>query len=154
MGSVSYQAAPVWRRFAAIGYDCLLVIALAFFAGFVNLGVQMAIFGETGLRHMIDNGYSPGGPPLYIVLIVLIYSFFGFFWSRSGQTPGMQAWRLRILDQDHQLISPGQSMIRFIIAIPALLLAGLGIFWALIDKNKRSWQDIASSTVTVIGPES
>ena len=153
MESVPYQAAPVWRRFAAIGYDSLLVIALALLAGFINLGIQMLIFGETELRKMTENGHSLDGPPFYIVLIVLIYGFFGFFWTRSGQTLGMQVWRLRILDANHQLISPWQSMIRFIAATPALLLAGLGIFWALFDRENRSWQDIASSSVTVLEPK-
>ena len=153
MESVSYQAAPIWRRFAAIGYDSLLVVALAFLAGFINLGIQMAIFGEAELRRMTENGHSLDGLPFYIVLIVLVYGFFGFFWTRTGQTLGMQAWRLRILDRDHQLISPKQSIIRFIIAAPALFLAGLGIFWALFDRNNRSWQDIVSATITVVEPK-
>lgn len=153
MESVSYQAAPVWRRFAAIGYDSLLVVALAFLAGFINLGIQMVIFGETELRKMTEHGQTLDGPPFYIVLLVVIYGFFGFFWTRDGQTLGMQAWRLRIVNEDYQLISPRQSVIRFIVAAPALLLAGFGIFWVLLDKDKRSWQDIASSSVTVLEPK-
>ena len=150
MESISYQTAPVWRRFAAISYDSLLVIALVFLAGFVNLGIQMAIFGEAELRSMIESGHSLDGPPFYLVLVILIYGFFGFFWTRSGQTLGMQAWRLRILDNNQQLISPKQSIVRFVVAVPALLLVGMGIFWVRFDRKSRSWQDIASATITVV----
>lgn len=153
MDAVDYQNAPLWRRMAAILYDSLLVFALFFLAGFINLGTQMAIYGEVQLRQMTEQGYSLDGLPFYLVLVVVTYGFFGFFWTRTGQTLGMQAWRVRVLDSEGQPLSPMKSIIRFVVAIPALGLAGLGLFWMLIDGEKRSWQDIASSSRTLIVPK-
>ena len=153
MEAVSYQKAPLWRRMAAIIYDSFLVLALVFLTGFINLGIQMAIFGEIQLREMTKQGYSLDGYPFYFALMVVIYGFFGFFWTRTGQTLGMQAWRLRILDKQGQPITPGKSLIRFVVAIPSLCLAGIGTLWMLIDKENRSWQDIASSSYTLLTPK-
>ncbi len=146
--------APIWRRLAAMLYDSFLVLALMFLAGFINLVIQAQIYGSEQLKTMTEQGYNIGGPVFYGVLLVTVYGFFGFFWTRSGQTLGMQAWRIQIIRQssnnDKQLITPTQSVVRFLVAIPALLLAGLGLFWAFIDPEKRSWQDMASLSRVIL----
>ena len=142
--------APLWRRVAAMLYDGLLILALLFMAGFLNLFIQLQIFGNDQLHAMTEQGYNLGGPLFYSSLLVMIYGFFGFFWTRSGQTLGMQAWRIKIVTPDNQLITPWQSVIRFATAIPALSLAGIGLLWALVDRQKRSWQDLASSSIVIL----
>ena len=142
--------APLWRRVAAMLYDGLLILALLFMAGFLNLFIQLQIFGNDQLHTMTEQGYNLGGPFFYSSLLVMIYGFFGFFWTRSGQTLGMQAWRIKIVTPDNQLITPWQSVIRFATAIPALSLAGIGLLWALVDRKKRSWQDMASSSMVIL----
>jgi len=131
-------------------YDGLLILALLFMAGFLNLFIQLQIFGSERLMAMTEQGYSLGGLFFYCSLLVMVYGFFGFFWTRSGQTLGMQAWRIKIVTPDNQLITPWQSIIRFAVAIPALALAGIGLLWALIDGQKRSWQDLASSSRVIL----
>lgn len=142
--------APLWRRFAAMVYDGLLILALLFMAGFLNLFIQLQIFGNERLLAMTEQGYNLGGPFFYSSLLVMIYGFFGFFWTRSGQTLGMQAWRIKIVTPDNQLITPWQSIIRFATAVPALSLVGIGLLWALVDRQKRSWQDLASSSMVIL----
>ena len=142
--------APLWRRFAAVVYDGLLILALLFMAGFLNLFIQLQIFGNERLLAMTEQGYNLGGPFFYSSLLVMVYGFFGFFWTRSGQTLGMQAWRIKIVTPDNKLITPWQSVIRFATAVPALSLAGIGLLWALVDRQKRSWQDLASSSMVIL----
>ncbi|MGI2026043.1 RDD family protein [Endozoicomonas acroporae] len=150
MEATNLTPAPVWRRAAAMLYDSLLILALLFMAGFINLFIQIQIFGDEQLKTMTEEGYQLGGPFFYAALLVIIYGFFGFFWTRSGQTLGMQAWRIKVVRSDNHLISPWQSVIRFLIAIPALSLAGIGLLWALIDHQQRSWQDLASSSRVIL----
>ncbi|MGO0306489.1 RDD family protein [Endozoicomonas acroporae] len=150
MEATNLTPAPVWRRAAAMLYDSLLILALLFMAGFINLFIQIQIFGDEQLKTMTEEGYQLGGPFFYAALLVIIYGFFGFFWTRSGQTLGMQAWRIKVVSSDNHLISPWQSVIRFLIAIPALSLAGIGLLWALIDHQRRSWQDLASSSRVIL----
>ncbi|MGI9283049.1 MAG: RDD family protein [Endozoicomonas sp.] len=146
------QPAPVWRRLAAIIYDSFLVLAIMFLVGFLNLGIQMKVHGAEKLKAMTDSGQSVGGPFFYAALFLSIFSFFAFFWSRRGQTLGMQAWNIRILDRNGGLISIGQCLVRTLIAIPALLLGGLGIFWCLWDRERLSWQDRLSHSITLYVP--
>lgn len=150
MEASNLNPAPIWRRAAAMLYDALLILALLFMAGFLNLFIQIRIFGDEQLKAMTEQGHNLGGPFFYTALLVIIYGFFGFFWTRSGQTLGMQAWRIKVVDRENRLITPWQSIIRFLIAIPSLSLAGIGLLWALVDQQRRSWQDLASSSRVIL----
>lgn len=142
------QPAPLWRRLAAMLYDSFLVISLSFLVGSINLAIQMKIYGPDQLKNMTDGGDSLGGPIFYLALLLTIFSFFSFFWTRRGQTLGMQAWRLHILNENGQTISMKQALIRFIVAVPSLLIGFLGVIWVLWDGNRKSWQDYASRSAT------
>ena len=147
--TLSLPPAPVWRRFAAILYDSFLVLSLLFLVGFINLAIQLRLYGQDQLRQMTENGDSLGGPFFYTTILLTVFSFFAFFWTRRGQTLGMQVWRVRVLNDDGSKISMKQSFLRFITAIPALFLFGLGVIWSLWDSKKLSWQDRLSGSRTV-----
>nr|MDT0250586.1 RDD family protein [Endozoicomonas sp.] len=150
MEATNLTPAPIWRRAAAMLYDSLLILALLFLAGFLNLFVQVMIFGAEQLKAMTEQGYNLGGGFFFAVQVIIIYGFFGFFWTRSGQTLGMRAWRIKVVNNENSLITPRQSVIRFLMAIPALSLAGTGLLWAFIDRKRRSWQDMASSSRVIL----
>ena len=72
--------------------------------------------------------------------------FFVWFWSKSGQTLGMKAWRLKVQNQDGSLMTKTTAMKRL---LPTLL--GLGNFAVLVDrKNKLSIQDRLTDTEVVL----
>lgn len=144
--------APLWRRLAAMIYDCCLIISLCFLVGFINLGIQMRIYGPGQLRQMTESGQSLGGPIFYLALLLTVFSFFAYFWTRRGQTLGMQAWRLKVLSETGEPISIKQSLLRFIVAIPSILLGFAGLWWVLRDRRKKSWQDYASGSATYYCP--
>ena len=155
-----FPAAPLWRRIAALFYDTLLVFAI--------------ILVTTGLYHGIINNWLLGyeeapvgfNPWLSSLIMVIVFFFFAHCWGRKGQTLGMQAWRLRIQSTatestkstkikngSERQITLVQSLLRFMIAIPALALGGLGLLWMVIDKKKRSWHDHYSHTEIVLLPK-
>lgn len=142
--------APLWRRLAAIIYDAFLVTALLFAMGFINLGIYIMIYGEASLRQMTQQGFTLNSLFFHISLLLGTFAFFARCWTKTGQTLGMQAWKIKIINDNGKTISPGQSLIRFIIAIPSLLLAGSGIAWMLIDPDRKSWQDKASKSRTIL----
>lgn len=144
----SMKPAPLWRRLAAMLYDSFLVISLSFLVGFVNLAIQMKIYGADQLKQMTEEGQSLGGPIFYTALLLTIFSFFSYFWISKGQTLGMQAWRLHILNESGNRISMQQALVRFVVAFPALLTGLLGVLWVLWDRNHKSWQDYASRSGT------
>ena len=148
-----FPSAGLIRRCAAIFYDFLLSIALLMVVTLLYKMAQMAIVGEQQLRQMSDAGALDGDPLPSTLLVMSLFGFFAKFWTHNGQTLGMQVWGLRIQNRDGSAISLWQALLRFLVAIGSWLLCGLGFFWALWDKEKRSWHDIYSESQVVQLPK-
>jgi uncharacterized RDD family membrane protein YckC len=132
------------RRLAAMFYDSLLVFAITFTATLLVVGVR--IVGERAITG--DYKYF-----LQLVLFASVTLFFTWFWTRTGQTLGMQTWRLRIDSVDGGRISWRQAGVRFVVAIASALCLGLGYLWILWDRDKCSWHDRASGSRVVMLPK-
>jgi uncharacterized RDD family membrane protein YckC len=141
--------APLSRRLAAILYDSLIVIALLMVTTGIYKLVQAGVLGEEQLRQLTDSGKMDTDPLLSSILFIVLYVFFAYFWTKNGQTLGMQVWHIRVQTREGFSISWSQALLRFMMAWVSALLGGVGYFWALIDKDKRSWHDIFSMTVVV-----
>ena len=142
----------LWRRLAAMFYDSLLVFAITFTATLAVVLARLVLAPEalhTGER-AITGGYQS---VLQLVLLATVGLFFCWFWVRSGQTLGMQTWRLRIDDIDGGRISWRQALLRLLVACLSAACLGLGYAWILIDRDKRSWHDIASRSHVVLLPK-
>ncbi len=157
MTSINFSAFPragFVRRFASWVYDFLLAVAVYMVAGAVSFLI-FAVFAYFGLVDMNGKKHLIEAQQSSIVYSSLIYLwnlgwvawFFIFFWSKSGQTLGMKAWRLRLQNQDDgTLISRATGAKRL---LPTLL--GLGNLWLLIDwKSKLSLQDKLTNTEIVL----
>ncbi len=123
-----------FRRFAAICYDALLLIAVLFFATALILPFNS---GEAFTSNQI---YYPA----YLLLVSFFY--FGWFWTHGGQTIGMRSWKVRILNDQRQPISWRQAVARFLWSIVSWLACGLGYLWIFADRSKRAWHDRLSHT--------
>ena len=80
----------------------------------------------------------------------VIGSYFVVCWSTTGQTPGMRAMGLRVIDLrggGH----PGtvRSLIRLIGLILAIIPLGAGFIPVLFDDRRRALQDFLAGTVVV-----
>src|SRR5688500_17655250 len=113
--------AALWRRLAAILYDSFLVFAIWIIIGFIVLSA----FGITEARTIEGNAVVL--EPLYkntlfAAMLISAYLFFGWFWTHSGQTLGMQAWRIKVQNVDGSAIGWLQTLQRCICAPIALAL--------------------------------
>ncbi|WP_396588541.1 RDD family protein [Bermanella sp. R86510] len=129
-------------RLAAFLYDTLLIVALWFVIG----GIAVVINGGEGL--------SPNNPFMPSMMFVTWVWFNLHFWRRGGQTLGMRAWRLRLHSTTGKPLTLIQGMLRLLVAIPSLGLAGLGYFWVWFDKDKLAWHDRYSETKVMREPKS
>jgi uncharacterized RDD family membrane protein YckC len=129
--------APVPRRLAAFCYDRLLLAAL--------------IFAFTLLLLALRGGkeIAPGTVWFELCLMAIALLFFGGFWTHGGQTLGMRAWRIRVVDADGGPLDWRRAVLRFGAAIVAVLPAGLGLWWALFDSRGRGWHDRWARTLVV-----
>ena len=79
----------------------------------------------------------------YLLSVWFIY--LAICWRR-GATLGMRAWRVRLVTHDGQPIGWGACVIRYVVAALSLALAGLGFWWSLWERRRRTWHDIASNS--------
>lgn len=149
-----FPAAGLLRRFAAMFYDFLLCTALLMVTTLAYQQIVLRlIFGGDRLKEMAESGALHHDPVLSAVAFCMLFAFFAKFWTHNGQTLGMQVWRVRIQNADGSAIDLWQALLRFMISILSWLCLGLGFWWSLWDKEKRSWHDIYSDTRLVVLPK-
>ena len=123
-----------FRRFAAICYDTLLLLAVLFFA------TALVLPFNSGEAFSSDQLYYP------VYLFSVSCLFFTWFWTHGGQTVGMKSWKIRVLTSNRQPITWRQAMARFLWAILSWLACGLGYLWIFTDNSKLAWHDRLSNT--------
>lgn len=126
-------------------YDALLLIAL--------LGITTALFLPITGGEYVESG-GPLLKKIYQLALVIVWvGFYGVFWTRSGQTLGMLAWRLKLVRDDGRPVRWRDALVRCAVALPAWLLVGLGYFWIWIDRESLAWHDRVSHTRPVVLPK-
>jgi len=135
------------KRLMAMVYDSLLVIALWMIIGGIGVALNNgeAISLETSPHSTVALFNS--------ALFCATFLFFGFFWTRNGQTLGMLAWHLRVQTLAGGRLSWRQALLRFFLAIPSLGLFGLGLIWMLFTDERLSLHDRWSGTCMVQLPK-
>ncbi|MFU8877147.1 MAG: RDD family protein [Wenzhouxiangellaceae bacterium] len=131
------QPCSLPRRFAAMIYDSLLLIA-----------VWMV---GTALVLPLGGGEIDGGSPLFRAwLLLLAFAYFHTGWQRAGQTLGMRAWRIRLQHCGNRRFTAFDSLRRFSAGLLSLATLGLGFGWSLLREDRRAWPDLASDSRLVV----
>jgi len=126
---VSAETPGLARRLASLVYEAVLVFAVAFFAGFAFL-------------------FASGGAPLegwvlrahQALVMAVLAAYFLWCWLRGGQTLAMKAWRIRLVG-----VTPPRALARFVLAM-VLVPTGIGILWALVDRDRQFLHDRLAGT--------
>jgi uncharacterized RDD family membrane protein YckC len=85
-----------------------------------------------------------------IAIIIVSVGYFPYFWARDGQTPGMNAMKIKVVrDSDGGPITIGSAVLRLIGLWIGLAAFYIGVIWIFVDKRKRGWQDLIGGTVVV-----
>lgn len=84
----------------------------------------------------------------YIALILFV--FFGWFWTHQGQTLGMRAWRLKVITHDGKNISWAGAARRFILAVISFAVFGVGYLLSLVHPKNMTFHDCYSGTKLVL----
>lgn len=125
-----------WRLLALV-YDLLPALALWFVASALVYALRGGTPVEPGSVYAwIELGLLWGVTGLYAVIS----------WQRGGQTLGMRPWRLKVVAADGRPAEAKALWTRYAVATLSLLAAGLGFWWALLDREQRTWHDLASGT--------
>jgi uncharacterized RDD family membrane protein YckC len=140
-------SAPLWRRLAALLYDGFILLALSFFYGAV-----ITLIGALAGWHQGE--YQPMFHHwiVFVGWVLTLIAFYCWFWHKSGQTVGMRAWRLKLVSQFDNSQTPNwqQCLVRSLVAIPSVLLGGIGYWCSFFDTQKRSLHDRISRTQVLL----
>jgi uncharacterized RDD family membrane protein YckC len=149
-----FPVAGLGRRLAAIFYDGLLCLAISMVVTLAyQQGLLRAIYGNDQLKALADAGALDTDPLLATLVFLSLFAFFAKFWTHSGQTLGMQVWRIRVQNKDGSAITLWQALLRFLTALASWLCLGLGFWWTIWDKQHSSWHDHYSESVIVRLPK-
>lgn len=135
-------------RFIAFVIDNF-VLGLIAFAFALLLGVP------AGLMQNSDSGFLGflGGTLIFLlggILLVLQFVYFGYMWSKSGQSVGMKLLGIKVVEQKGGLMSFLNAGLRGTLGywISGFIFS-LGFLWALIDGEKQAWHDKLFHTFVV-----
>ena len=82
------------------------------------------------------------------------YVYLGWCWTRSGQTLGMRAWRMRVRTRAGARLGWRHALARFAAGLVSIGCAGAGLLWVAFDRDGLSLHDRLSGTaIEMVSPE-
>jgi uncharacterized RDD family membrane protein YckC len=142
---VQSKGEPGYGGFAARAVGLVIDAALAEVAFIVvgaAIALVLALAGGLG-ANWADAALAGAG----WFLAAAVY--FVFFWSGTGQTPGMRIMRVRVVAATGAPPSVLRSVVRFAGLILAIIPLFAGFLPALFDSRRRALQDFLAGTVVV-----
>jgi uncharacterized RDD family membrane protein YckC len=137
---ISYEPASFAVRGLALVYEALIVAAILFVAAAIPTAINRAAI-------------APGTIWFELWLAASVFAYFGYCWTRSGQTVPMRAWQLLLTDLSGRRVSWRTALLRW--CVSALLGFGvLGWLAMLVDRDGLALQDRLSKTRVLRLPKS
>ena len=128
--SVPDKAPSLLRRLASMFYEILLLLAVLA----LLLALPHVLIGA--FMHRVA---TPTLLQAHFFLVLLIY--FLWFWCHGGQTLAMKTWHIRLVGTDGAPVRPAQALLRYLLCWPGIVLGGVGILWALFDRDGQFLHD-------------
>jgi len=123
--------ASLVKQLAAMVYDSLLIFAVLFSASAAAL--------------LFNNGEAIEANLWFeLYLLFTLFTYYAWFWQKSGQTLGMRVWKIRLVSDSGG--NPGWAVcyLRLVCALLSLLCLALGYWWRLF--TPYTWHDHLSHT--------
>jgi uncharacterized RDD family membrane protein YckC len=127
------------RRFAALIYDSFLLLALLM----IFTGVSIAF---TPGHIAVTPEMGPWWYSYRVGLLVVIGGYYVLNWVHSGQTLGMRAWRIKVVQDDGRPMTVRPALLRFAAGFIAWPPAAAGVLWLYFDPYHAAIHDRLSRT--------
>lgn len=119
----------------AFFYDFILLFAVWFFAA-----IPFVVWQGDNLQTQ-----NTAMVAFQAYLLGVTYVYLTFFWTKSGQTPGLRTWKLRLQTTEGYLLNRHQANIRFLLGILLFLIGWILLF----TPYKQTLQDKLAQTEIV-----
>jgi len=131
----------ILRRIAGMAYEALLLSGILL----ISLIFPHLLIGAF-------SGHVASPALLWAHLFLILFVYFVGFWSHGGQTLAMKTWRIRLVSNSGQAVSPGQALRRFLWCWPSFALCGIGLLWVFFDRDRQFLHDRIAGTRLVAVP--
>ena len=118
---INLPSASLIKQLAAMLYDSFLIIATLFIATVIAL--------------IFNQGEAIESSPVFsLYLVLVIFLFYSWFWSKCGQTLGMRVWKIQIINDYGRNPAWQVGILRLVFAIFSIACFGLGYWWRLFKR--------------------
>ena len=134
------EKAGFFSRFIALIIDGFVIGILAMIVSLI-FGFIIGMTGQSDNGFM---GFIAGTMSLLLIVIMFLFQFlyYGYFWSKDGQSIGKKLMGVKVVSQDGQPLSFLKAGLRGTIGYwISSLVFSLGFIWAAFDANGETWHD-------------
>ncbi|AOE50275.1 RDD family protein [Kangiella sediminilitoris] len=138
--------APLTKKLGAWLYDSLICAAIWIIFILFSSSIAGIIIGEQGFK---DNPDILAGnifyqyAPLLLVAIYIVGTH-----VRFGQTVGMSAWKIMLVQDNGRPVTFKQALPRAVLS-----LLGIGMLFSPFNKKRLGWHDMLTHTRVVALPD-
>ena len=138
MSSQSFVQPSLFRIFAAIFYDLIVVCGILMVAGFAIVPIYHMVAHQDAI---------PAGNWFFRVLLYLIvFSYYAFSWQRGGQTIGMKSWKLKLISNNEVPPTLLRYFLRYVGGQLSCAIALLGYIMIWLGPRHLMLHDLLSQT--------
>ncbi len=146
------ENASLGKRLLAIFYDVLILFFIVVITYIllqqIIINLELITLEQIQISKDETINIIPTDSAVTLILknlwVLISFFYFGYYWTKQGQTLGMKVWKIKAITNDGTRISWGQSLKRYVFA-----LLGLGVLWIIFDKNRLALQDKLSDTTLI-----
>ncbi|TDR20787.1 RDD family protein [Marinicella litoralis] len=119
----------LWKHVAALIYDIFPILGIFLVTSLIFV--------------LLRTGKEVEPETLWFQLLLFfeVYLYFTYSWKKGGQTIGMKAWKIGILN--HHKLTWQAVTLRFITGIFSTLLLGAGLWLRISNSKNLTWMDMA-----------
>jgi uncharacterized RDD family membrane protein YckC len=111
-----------------MAYEAMLIMAVLFAAGFLVVPMVQGL--PEGLRRAV----------LQLCLLAVAGVYCVVCWVR-GRTLPMKTWGIRVARSDGESLTLRRAIARYLLAVPSVGVAGAGLLWCVLDREKQFLHD-------------
>lgn len=134
-----YEQPSLLKILFAIFYDLLILLAIFMLVGLIAVAANNAVTGQDVI---------PASTISFQLLLYLVaFGYYAYFWKKSGQTVGMKAWRIRLINlNENKPLSLQQLAIRYVTAQLSFGLCLAGYLYRWVNPSRLTAHDQLSKT--------